>query len=87
MSQIAALLLMYLLSEEVTTKLINRYRTLVPVLGIRIRILRNRVFLGLPNPYPDLLVSSTDPAPDPSHHQAKIVKKNLLSNFFMTYYL
>ncbi len=28
--------------------------------------IQNRMFLGLPNPHPDPLVTSTDPAPDPS---------------------
>jgi hypothetical protein len=32
------------------------------VLGIT----RIRMFLGLPDPHPDQLVTSTDPAPDPS---------------------
>jgi hypothetical protein len=36
------------------------------VLGIRIRTRRIRMFLGLLDPHPDLLVTSTDPAPDTS---------------------
>jgi hypothetical protein len=35
-----------------------------PMLWIRIR--RIRMFLGLPDPYPDPLGTCTDPAPDPS---------------------
>jgi hypothetical protein len=36
----------------------------IPELGIRIR--RTRMFLGLPDLNPAPLVTSTDPAPDPS---------------------
>ncbi len=47
-----------------------------PVLWIRIR--RICMFFVLPDPYPDPLVTSTDPAPDPSIiKQKKYSKKNL----------
>ncbi len=42
----------------------NEVNSLKAVLGIRIR--KIRMFLGLPDPHPDLLVTSTDPAPDRS---------------------
>jgi hypothetical protein len=53
------------------------------------------MFLGLLDPYPDLLVCGTDPDPDPSIiryklAKTKIVRKTLIPNvcdFFMTFYL
>jgi hypothetical protein len=50
---------------------------------------RIRMFLGLPEPHPDPLVTSTDPPPDPSIIKQNS-KKNLdfyCCNFFMTVYL
>jgi hypothetical protein len=38
---------------------------LVPVLGIRILIRRIRMFLGLLDPDPDILVRGIDPVPEP----------------------
>ncbi len=38
-----------------------KYVPYVSVLGIQIHM-----FLGLPDPHPDPLVTCTDPAPDPS---------------------
>jgi hypothetical protein len=55
--------------------------------GLRIRIRRIRMLLGLPDP--DSLVRSTDPAPDPDH-QANIVRNTfflLLCDVFTTFYL
>jgi hypothetical protein len=49
------------------------------VLRNRIRFRRLRKFLGLPNRHPDPLVTSTDPAPDPS-----IIKKNNDFSCFVT---
>jgi hypothetical protein len=43
-------------------------------IGIRIPM-----YLDLPDPYPDLLVTSTNPAPDPSLIKQKKVLKNLIS--------
>ncbi len=49
-------------------------------------IRRLDMFLGLPDPYQDPFVTSTDTAPDPSIiiHQAKISKKNLDFYCFVT---
>jgi hypothetical protein len=52
-------LLSQLTCEMNQVKFLSRYRT--AVLWIRIRM-----FLGFPDPHPDTLVKSTDPAPDPS---------------------
>ncbi len=49
------------------------------------------MFLGLPDPHPDSIVVSTDPAPDPAPDPSiikKIVKKPLFllfSDFFVTF--
>jgi hypothetical protein len=45
-----------------------------PVLGIRIRM-----FSGLPDPHPDPLVTSMDPAPDPAIIKQKKGRKTLIS--------
>jgi hypothetical protein len=45
----------------------------------RIRFRMIRRFLGLPDQHPDPLVTSTDPAPDPS-----IIKKNNYFSCFVT---
>ncbi len=37
-----------------------------PMFRIRIRIRRIHMFLGLPDPHPDPLVTSMDSAPDPA---------------------
>jgi hypothetical protein len=37
------------------------------------------MFLGLPDPYPETVVTSTDPALDPSIIKQKIVRKTLIS--------
>ncbi len=37
------------------------------------------MFLGLPDPHPDPLVTRTDPAQDPSIIKQKIVRKTLIS--------
>jgi hypothetical protein len=67
--------------EHITTKHSRRMRLrkqppslFPPVLGIRIRM-----FLSLPDPHPDQLVTSTDPAPDPSIINGKVVRKTLIS--------
>ncbi len=54
------------------------------MLGIRIRIRRIRVFLGLPDPHPDPL-SQVRIRILPS--SSKIVRSVLFCNFFMTFYL
>jgi hypothetical protein len=46
-----------------TTSMCQSFCKAPAVLGICFRI---RMILGLPNPHPDPLVTSTDPAPDPS---------------------
>ncbi len=46
-----------------------------PMLGIRIRIRKIRMFLSLPDPHSDPLVTSTDPARDPSIMKQKCVVK------------
>jgi hypothetical protein len=45
-------------------KLLYCHQESLAVLWIRIR--RIRMFLGLPDPHPDPLVTSTDPVTDPS---------------------
>jgi hypothetical protein len=40
------------------------------------------MFLGLPDPHPDRLVTSTDPAPDPS-----IIKQNSKKNLDFFYFM
>jgi hypothetical protein len=67
---------------------INIYQKIFFLAVLRIRIRRIRMFLGLPDPCPDLLEKGTDP--DPS-----IIKKNInkkldsccFVTFFMTFYL
>jgi hypothetical protein len=55
-----------LLLISCTSKLIVCKSVLWIRIPIRIRIRRSCMFLGLPDPHPDPLVTSTDPAPDPS---------------------
>jgi hypothetical protein len=52
------------------------------VLGIRIRVLI-RMFLGLPDPHPDPLVTKYRSGSGSFHHQAKILRKTLISTVFL----
>jgi hypothetical protein len=63
------------------------YAVFFAVLWIRIR--RIRMFLVLLDPHPDPLVTSTDPAPDPSiikQNSKKTLISTVLCDFFMTFY-
>ncbi len=65
-----------LLTNEVRARKCSNFQ---PVAGIRIRILRIRIFLDLPDPHPDPLVTSTDP-------DSSIIK-NSLENLDFYYFL
>ncbi len=65
-----------LLTNEVRARKCSNFQ---PVVGIRIRILRIRMFLGLPDPHPDPLVTITDP-------DSSIIK-NSLENLDFYYFL